>query len=100
MYTPASRGVVATRKLDTVHENLDDSVRSSSSEDEESVIDHIVDEECDNESMVSTIADDDSVNEEECEFGNERVDEDSYIWYYVYRVATVKPLHGYGCVHS
>ena len=82
LFTPASNGIVSTRKLDIVHKRFDESEDSKSDEssvDEEESIADIVDDECDNQSMVSTIADDDSVNEEECEFGSERVDEDEVI---------------------
>ena len=54
LFTPASSGIVPKRKVMQLNEHLDES-ESSSSEDEESLADIVVDE-SDDEGMVSTIA--------------------------------------------
>ena len=67
-FTPASNGVVATRKLDTVHEHLDENASSDTSENSKISSD-------DNESLAGIV---DGDSENECE------DKESY-WYIVYR---------------
>ena len=84
MFTPASNGVVAARKIDTAYKHVDDDAVSSSSSDETSIADASDD---DNASMVSTIADEDDASDNDDEV---RVDEDTYFWYHVYRISKVK----------
>ena len=72
--TPSSSGTVPTRKLDTIHEHLDENTSSS----DESKSDESEVEDIDEEDTIADI-----VDEEEDE-------EDNYFWYIVYRSSMVK----------
>ena len=81
MFTQASNGVVPTNSnVQMKIERTDGGESGSSSESEDSTIADILDDDD------STIAEDD----EECEFDNVRLDEDNFIWYYVYRLSEIK----------